>query len=131
MVRRPTLMPRVAVVLAALSLNACGLIYHQPIQQGSVLEQDDIDLLQPGMTKRQVSLIIGSPAIVSPFRQDRWEYVFTFRNKDDDVERKSFTVFFENGLLARTEGDYQPGGSGETDSGSAEAAIRDVQIDQD
>ncbi len=117
-------------IVAALSLNACAFIYHQPVQQGSVLEQKDIDLLQPGMTKRQVSLVIGTPAVISPFKQDRWDYVFTFRNKDDDVERKNFTVYFENGALARTEGDYQPGGSGEEPgSASAEAAIRDVQLD--
>ena len=129
MVRRLTLMP----ALLACSLSACGLIYHQPIQQGSVLEQDDIDQLKPGMTKRQVSLIIGSPAVISPFRQNRWEYVFTFRNQDDEIERKNFTVYFENGTLARTEGDYQPGGSGENSagSGSAEAAVRDVQIEKD
>ncbi len=118
-------------IAAALSLSACAFIYHQPVQQGNVLEQDDIDLLQPGMTKRQVSLIIGTPSVVSPFKQDRWDYVFTFRNKDDEVERKNFTVYFENGALARTEGDYQPGGSGEEPgSTAAEAAIRDVQTEK-
>lgn len=115
--------------LAAVSLNACAYIYHQPVQQGNVLEQKDIDLLQPGMTKRQVSLIIGTPAVVSPFKQNRWDYVFTFRDSKDNIERKNFTVYFENGALARTEGDFQPGGSGEEDAAGAEAAIRDVQTD--
>jgi outer membrane protein assembly factor BamE len=116
--------------IAAISLNACAFIYHQPVQQGNVLEQKDIDLLQPGMTKRQVNLIIGTPAIISPFSQDRWDYVFTFRDSRNVVDRKNFTVIFENGALARTEGDFQPGGSGdEPDAAGAEAAIRDVQTD--
>lgn len=105
---------RVVILLSAimcLSLSGCGLFYKQPVQQGNVLEQEDIDQLKPGMSKRQVSLIIGTPAIVSPFHHDRWEYVSRFRNSDDEVERKNFTVYFENGALSRLEGDYQPGGT--------------------
>ena len=97
-------------VLLTMGLSGCGFFYHQPVQQGNVLEQEDIDLLKPGMSKRQVALIIGTPAIVSPFHHDRWEYVSRFRNSELEVERTNFTVFFENGVLTRLEGDYTPGG---------------------
>ncbi|MCB1608993.1 MAG: outer membrane protein assembly factor BamE [Xanthomonadales bacterium] len=125
--------PAVLVIaLLSLGLSGCGLFYKQPVQQGNVLEQDDIDLLKPGMSKRQVSLIIGTPAIVSPFHHDRWEYVSRFKNSDDEVERKNFTVFFENGVLTRLEGDYQPGGTN-TDNNreQSERAIAPMSPDKD
>jgi len=120
------------LVLLSMGLSGCGLFYHQPVQQGNVLEQEDIDLLEPGMSKRQVALIIGTPAIVSPFHHDRWEYVSRFKNSDLEVDRKNFTVFFENGALTRLEGDYTPGGTNtENTREQSEEAIAPMSPDSD
>ena len=70
------------VVLAALAGSACGLIYRQDVNQGNLVEQESVDLLKPGMTKRQVALIMGTPSIESPFDQDRWDYASSFSRRD-------------------------------------------------
>lgn len=89
-------------------LSGCGVVYKQDVQQGNVLDQDMIDQLRPGMSKRQVSLVMGSPAISSPFHHDRWDYVYTFQHRGGDIAIKTMTLVFEDEQLVRIEGDYLP-----------------------
>ncbi len=93
----------------AVALSGCNMLYKQPVQQGNLLEDDQVDALKPGMTKRQVSLVLGSPALSSPFREDRWDYVSSYKDGDGKVDLKRLTVIFENDVLVRIEGDYEPG----------------------
>jgi outer membrane protein assembly factor BamE len=48
-------------------MTGCGLVYKQDIQQGNVLDSDDVGELSEGMTKRQVQLLLGSPSITVRF----------------------------------------------------------------
>jgi len=96
-----------AVFLAA-SLGACGLVYEVPVNQGNLLEQESIDAIEPGMTKRQVALIMGTPSVQSPFDKDRWSYTSSLPRRGKKPQVKSFVLIFENDLLARIEGDYFP-----------------------
>ena len=88
----------------AVALSGCNMLYKQPVQQGNLLEDDQVDALKPGMTKRQVSLVLGSPALSSPFREDRWDYVSSYKDGDGKVDLKRLTVIFENDVLVRIEG---------------------------
>ncbi len=102
------------LALAVVSFAGCGWLYKQPVQQGNVLEAEQIDAIKPGMTKRQVTLVLGSPALQGAFRDDRWDYVSSYKDQDGNVELKRLTVVFEDGVLVRTEGDYEPGSAAET-----------------
>lgn len=98
-------------LLCALLLGSgCALIYRQDVQQGNFIEQKAVDQLRPGMTKRQVALILGTPAITSPFRQNRWDYVSSFAPGARNPVVKRLTLYFEDNQLVRIEGDYRPGG---------------------
>jgi len=89
-----------AAMLLSLSItSACGLIYKQNIQQGNALEQEDLDELYLGMNKRQVSFVLGSPAIHDPFQQQRWDYVQTFSRRGGKMVQRTVTLRFENDLL--------------------------------
>ena len=96
------------VVLAALALGACGVVYHQDVNQGNLMEQEMVDALKPGMTKRQVALVMGTPSIATPFDQDRWDYASSFSRRGRAPEVKNLTLYFENNVLVRMEGDYSP-----------------------
>ncbi len=48
-------------VIASLLLTGCSkyhLVHKIDIQQGNVITQDEVNLLEPGMTRRQVQFII-------------------------------------------------------------------------
>ena len=85
-----------------------GCVYKTPVQQGNVLVQKDVDEVKPGMSKRQIAIILGTPAIADPFNQDRWDYVNTFKLDGKIDEIKRLTLYFENNQLVKTEGNYFP-----------------------
>ena len=99
----------VLVLTVALATSGCGIVYRQPIYQGNLLEKSAVDQLQAGMSKQQVQLLLGTPSIADPFSQNRWDYTATQRvGRLARIEKKNLTVFFENDVVARWEGDYFP-----------------------
>lgn len=96
-------------LLAMLFASGCGVVYRQPIYQGNLLDKGAVDQLQPGMDKRQVMTLLGTPSIRDPFHQDRWDYTATRRTgRSGDTQVKTMTMWFEGGALARWEGEYFP-----------------------
>ena len=90
-------------------VSGCGIVYKQPIYQGSLLEASAVEQLQVGMNKQQVEALIGSPSIADPFHHDRWDYTASQRtDRVGHVVVKNFTVWFENDAVTRWEGDYFP-----------------------
>jgi outer membrane protein assembly factor BamE len=86
--------------------SAC--VYKTPVQQGNVLVQEDVDEIKPGMSKRQVALILGTPAVADPFNHDRWDYINTIKLGGHIDEIKKLTLYFKDDKLIKTEGNYFP-----------------------
>jgi outer membrane protein assembly factor BamE len=78
------------------------------INQGNYLAQDQVDRLKVGQSKQQVRQILGTPLIQSPFRADRWDYVYEYKKQGRPLEHRNFAVYFADDRLARWEGDEMP-----------------------
>lgn len=89
-----------------LSASGCGLVYQVTVPQGNLLDADRVKEVEIGMTKRQVSLLLGTPSIVSPFDQDLWEYTTSVSRRGKPARIKTLSLRFENETLATMEGDY-------------------------
>lgn len=83
-------------------------MYRHNVYQGNLLEEGSVAQLRPGLSKRQVMLLLGSPAVEDPFHHARWDYIATVRRGRGDAEIKNFTLHFEGDSLQRWEGDYFP-----------------------
>ena len=83
-------------------------VYKIDINQGNYLSQDAVDRLKVGMTQAQVRQTLGTPLLTSPFRSDQWYYVYEYARHGQVVEHRNFTVYFDDGKLARWEGDKLP-----------------------
>lgn len=83
--------------------------YHAPVQQGNVVTQEMVNQLQVGMDRNQVLFIMGTPTIVDPFRDNRWDYVYNRFEDNELVEEYQYTLFFENDRLVSMQGDFQKG----------------------
>ncbi len=77
------------------------------IQQGNVITQEMLAQLEFGMNKKKVRFIMGTPLITDTFHSDRWDYVYTFKEGREQREQRRVTLFFEDELLARVEGDVK------------------------
>ena len=95
-------------VLTMLVSTGCGLIYKQNVQQGNAIEQDDLDELYEGMNKRQVLFVLGTPSVMDPFHQDRWDYVQTFSRRGSDMVQRTVTLRFEDDVLTKIIGRDDP-----------------------
>jgi len=82
--------------------------YQAEVVQGNFVSREQVQLLRPGMTRTQVRELLGTPLLTSLFHQDRWDYVFTLRRKDEVVVSRKLTVFFKADVLDRHEGDEMP-----------------------
>lgn len=98
----------VVALSSALLTGGCGLIYKVNVYQGSLLEKRNVDQLKPGLNKRQVYALLGSPSVQDPFHQSRWDYVSTVSRRGSDPEIKNLVLTFEGDNLASIEGDYFP-----------------------
>ena len=87
-------------------------VYRIDIPQGNIVTQEMVDKLQPGMNKRQVRFVMGSPLILDTFEPERWDYL---RSMEEGRKKKRtqqrISLYFENDLLVRMEGDLAPGGA--------------------
>ncbi|MET0231215.1 MAG: outer membrane protein assembly factor BamE [Rhodanobacteraceae bacterium] len=97
-----------AALAVSIPLAGCGLIYKVDVQQGNLFDKSTVDALKPGMSKRQVLLVMGSPSVVSPFDQDLWHYVSTIRRGRNVMESKDLTLYFKDEALVKIDGDYFP-----------------------
>jgi outer membrane protein assembly factor BamE len=94
--------------------------YRIEIQQGNYITQDMVSRLKAGMSRDQVRFILGTPLVADMFHADRWDYVFSRRRANStDVERRRIAVYFEDGKLARIEGDVVPQGTSQKSSEGA------------
>ena len=103
---------RLLPVLLLSLLTGCSGFKLSPhridVQQGNALDEEAVVRLKPGLTRSQVRFLLGSPLIVDPFRDNRWDYVYVFHKAGRLTEQKRITLFFDGDVLVRMEGDLPP-----------------------
>jgi len=80
------------------------------IPQGNQIDAELVERLKIGMTRNQVKFLLGTPAVLDPYRPDQWHYVYylkTGNNKDYKVRR--MTLSFTEDLLTEIDGSFIPG----------------------
>ena len=86
--------------LAALAIAAlcAGCLYRMPIQQGNFLDPNQVAQLEPGMTRPQVSFLLGTPMVPNGFNNDRWDYYYFIKvdRSPRGTESKRLTVWFKD-----------------------------------
>jgi outer membrane protein assembly factor BamE len=110
-----------ALILASLAITGCSSPnaprwlspYRIDVPQGNFISEPMTFNLREGMTRDQVRGILGTPLLVDPFRNDRWDYVFEIRRGDGVNERRRFSVIFKDDQLTSWGGDPLPQQSGE------------------
>lgn len=111
------------LMISALSitlLGGCGLsnlkfpdvkiprVYKIPAQQGNVITQEMVNRLKPGMTRNQVSFVMGDTVLQDPFERNRWVYLYTLEVPDFFNQQLKMVLDFEDDLLTTISGDLAP-----------------------
>jgi outer membrane protein assembly factor BamE len=93
-----------ALTVAMLLLGSAGCVYRMPVTQGNFLDPGQVEQLQEGMTRSQVSFLLGTPMIPSGFDADRWDYYYYVkaRRMKQPLTRR-LTVYFAEDKVSRIE----------------------------
>lgn len=101
----------ITVWILILGLEACSTLNNYvpsfitplkiEVQQGNVVTIEQIHQLKLGMTRDQVRFILGTPLLIDPFHQERWDYPFRIKKVDGTIEHSTVTVFFNENRLQR------------------------------
>ena len=96
------------ISLILVFISACGFpgVYKINIEQGNIVTQEMVDKLKPGMSRRQVKFIMGTPLIKDTFNRNRWDYVFMLRNGSKVLDQSRLTVEFNEDTLINVFGDF-------------------------
>ena len=87
---------RITIALCStLLLVACLQPYRMEIQQGNLFDQNTLDQVKVGMTKKQVRFLLGTPLVNDPFHANRWDYFYSLYSYDKNIaERYQISVVF-------------------------------------
>lgn len=88
-------MTRIITIVALLSvLAAC--VYRQDIPQGNSLNQEDIEMVEVGMSRSQVRYLLGTPMLETPLHEDRWLYHYYLDSQRPEAESSRYlTILFD------------------------------------
>jgi outer membrane protein assembly factor BamE len=101
------------ISLAIACISACGFVgfpgvYKINVEQGNIVTEEMVLQLKPGMNRRQVRFILGTPLVEDTFNQNRWDYLYVKRNGMKVLSESRLTVEFEGDTLARLSGNLAP-----------------------
>ena len=106
---------RVAVFSCLLTATVgCGSnigfpgVYRINVEQGNVVTEEMVEQLRPGLNRRQVRYIMGTPLIEDAFHSDRWDYRYLLRNGTTTLVTTQLTLWFDGDELVRAEGPDAP-----------------------
>lgn len=87
-------------LLAALALSACSsytpFLYRVDVSQGNIYDQATVAQIQPGMTRKQVRRLLGTPLLADPFKQNQDRYVYRFTSgKSGITYRRDLNIAYD------------------------------------
>ena len=101
---RPAMRPAVTCGTLILAMLLAGCVYRMDVQQGNLLDVEQVDQVQVGMTRSQVRFLLGTPMVIDSFDADRWDYVYSLRRGHSrEVTRRHLVVWFDGDKVARVE----------------------------
>jgi outer membrane protein assembly factor BamE len=92
----------------SLSINDIVSPHKIDVVQGNFVSSEQVALLKPGMGRQAVRDVLGTSLLMSVFHAERWDYVFTFKRKGEEMQLRKVTIFFKNGTMERFEADALP-----------------------
>ncbi len=96
------------ILILSLSLFTSGCVYQAALSQGNLLDQEDIDQVEVGMTRGQVRFLLGTPMIDDPFHENRWDYVYYLRlGRDKSSFKRWISIYFDGDNVSEINRDQE------------------------
>ncbi|MCM2131489.1 outer membrane protein assembly factor BamE [Larsenimonas rhizosphaerae] len=83
-------------------LSGCSWfgVYKRDIPQGNLITESMVQQLHPGMTKDQVTYVLGTPLLDDPMGANAWDYVYRVKESDGNVINKRVSLTFDDNVVS-------------------------------
>jgi outer membrane protein assembly factor BamE len=96
------------ILIAALLTVVSGCVFRANISQGNLIEQDDLDQIEVGMTRNQIRFLLGTPMIDDPFHKDRWDYIYYLKiGRKDTIAKRWVSILFSGDKVGEIRKDLE------------------------
>ncbi len=86
-----------SILILSVGMLTSGCVYQAALSQGNLLDQEDIDQVDVGMTRGQVRFLLGTPMIDDPFHENRWDYIYFLRiGRQKASFKRWISIYFED-----------------------------------
>ena len=90
------------LLLLGIVLTSSCVLYEQDIEQGNVLTPEMIEQVRPGMTRKQVQFILGTPLVADAFHANRWDYYYSLKPGRKSITKKMLlSIVFEGDRVSQ------------------------------
>lgn len=85
------------------SFGGCSLFapYKMEIRQGNYVTPEMRKKIRVGMSRQQVTSVLGSPLVSDVFHANRWDYIYRLEEQGKLTEQRRYTLYFEGDFLKR------------------------------
>lgn len=96
-------MRRVLILIISLFFSQfiVSCAYKPDVQQGNTFDDKQVSQLKVGMTRQQVTFIMGTALLKDPFHNNRWDYLHTYTKGYGKTERSLLTLYFTHDMLSK------------------------------
>ncbi len=90
---------KTVLLLSIIAFVGCNNFYlpferKLKVQQGNIVTPAMLSKVKRGMTKHQVSFLLGTAVLESTFDSSRWDYVYTYQVGNDPMEFRRASIYF-------------------------------------
>jgi len=121
-----------ALAALCIAVLSAGCLYRMPIQQGNFLDANQVAQLETGMTRPQVSFLLGTPMVPNGFNNDRWDYYYFIKvgRKASSTDTKRLTVWFKDDKVDHVDRSDAPTSTAEQAAVAAKAQAAEPGADR-
>lgn len=96
----------IILIVCSIAVSACIKPYRPDIQQGNIINNSNLREIHYGMSKQEVLFILGTPMVIDPFNEQRWDYFYSKRNQyKSQTTQRLITAIFDGDKLIKLKGD--------------------------